>query len=150
MNNLETLQQQHKEMGIEIERLQREGEDPRVMPDDYYLVDEDGLTFQTRSVISTNAAQRRFNFGNTFETKELAEKHAKRLKVFNLLWDYARIFNKDNSTYAGALICYSESKGVHSSKSTSITDGMPVFNKVEHAERAIKLIGEDVIKDAWA
>jgi len=149
MNKLDTLEKQVEEMKAEIARLKKEGEDPRVKPefgDYYYTINSYGVV--EYSIWDDDSVDSgRFDNGNVFETKELAEKHVKRLKVFNLLWEYARLLND------GSDILYQirvdSSADVWISCNLDSACGLPSFSSREAAQKAIDLIGEDAMRETF-
>jgi len=99
MNNTEALkriaelQKQLDELKASLEKKEDALWVPKLHAN-YWTIDDYGdVSFRTsRDYDYTSAA---IQFGNCFQTKEQAERHAKRLKLYNKLWKLAEYLNGD-------------------------------------------------------
>lgn len=148
--NLEELELQYKKLGEEIERLKSE---PKLFNHDlsknYYIVNYKG------GVIRSRGDAEAIDFGSMIRTPELAVKHAKRLRVFNLMHRWAEELNRgwkpdwSNTNQAKFTIAMQAGGKVVVDSYRYFKSGVAYFKTEESTEQVIKLIGEDVIKDAW-
>jgi len=150
--NIEQLEQTIKDAQetiktalIEVEQMKNKDSDPRYVPkigDTYYSVSALGGVCEDEWTNHSVDDEFLAN-GNVFRTREEAEKHALRLKVFNLSWAYSLAMGEipDGrviSIIGGGLV----------ETFTENDYGIAEFGK-GGATKAIKLIGEDLIKEAW-
>lgn len=91
MKNLEALEQKHKELGEEIERLKRQGSGVTWKPEvgqDYWVLNDCGEPEEQcnrdQKWTDTHAA-----IGNCFPTREAAERHRDKLILMQELRDFA-------------------------------------------------------------
>lgn len=62
--------------------------------DDYWYIDSDGEILDSPNDNARTDVDR-FKIHNVFQSQEQAERHAKRLKLYNKLWRIAEYLNKD-------------------------------------------------------
>ena len=138
--NIDDLEKKYEEMGKEIEILkQKELEDKKLKPfsgrgtiltgDLYLCPPRMGCTVDYEVA------------GMKWPTEESAKKHAKRLKVFNLMWQYAYQLNDGEVLTEGNVIELwggNLDLGVRSLSRF----GFPHFKSLEDAQRVVDSIGE--------
>ena len=145
MSDLNELKKKVNEMQAEIERLEHLEKDPRKLKEGkFFNINGSGYTSKVNSVDINYRS--RFTYGNIFGTAAEANKHAKRTKVFNLLWDYARIFNDGQS--GGIYQIFLKDSNI-ACEACSAIDANPDFIRQADGLRAIELIGKDFILEAW-
>lgn len=130
---------------IELEQLKKDGDDPRWKPkfeDECHYVKGSGVVVPHRW-LDTNADGKLLANGNIFKSYKQAEKHALRLNVFNNLWVLADVMGGGNDEIVV------RPEGVLSEGSGIAVYCSPKFTP-RNAKKAIKLIGESTIKEAWS
>lgn len=158
MNKIEKLRAHYKEMGenyrdlgVEIARLEESQRDPRTMVENhgtYYMIDDRGMVRMVLpATVTSKSDEQRFDFGNMFPTREAAEKHAKRLRVFNLMWQYSDVMNKYRDTIDNFHVAV-ESNNTITTIDLGNHYGVASFKVKGDAQRAVELIGEKEIKEA--
>jgi len=147
VSNLSKLEAKYVELGKEIEALKVAESDPRFKPKMfgcYFTIGSLGEIVALRWNESNNDILRLEN-GLVIETKEEAEKHAKRLKVFNLQWAYSR--GMENHGYNHSDIALNNNN-IHFAV-RAYKGNTPILHRPD-AEKVASLIGHDVIKEAWS
>jgi len=157
-SGIETLYEEAKVLIPEIEAEQETLEDVLWKPeidDNYYYADVDEDEFVNISTWESDCIDLvRLKNGLVFKTKEAAEKHAKRLKVFNLMWQLADQLNDGwmpvyNDLDQDKYIIEVEYGKVATTILSNIRHAQPPFKTKELAERARKLIGDEAIAEAF-
>lgn len=114
--------------------------------DKYFLITESGdISFGT--IFNQYYYNEKLETGNTFLTKEEAEKDLSRRKIETLLLGYGgrRWFDGHNYNYHIGLDDYEEHLKAYILLTP--TQGTIYFDSIEQAEKAISIIGEQKIKE---
>lgn len=152
MNNTEQriaeLQKQLDELKASLEKKEDRLWVPQI-GESYWFVDNDAEA-TTETYVDSNISYDRVLYGNFFKTKEQAERHAKRLKLYNKLWrlaehlngDWVPDWNSTNVTDYKYYIIYVRNK-IEIDGWSNFCFGMPVFRSKELAEKAISMLTDE-------
>lgn len=95
MNRLEELKQKYKELGEEIEKLEKQGKVWKPEKEEsYYTIYSDGA-FDRATWHDSIPGNKRYAIGNCFRTKEEAEATVEKLKIYTQLKRLAEEINTE-------------------------------------------------------